>query len=256
MNLRLIEKCIPALAVLCLGSCSIKENRMDCPCRLTMDLTEFGLEGPVGLTLWNNGLYVLEKRVSALDSLEMDVPRVVYRFAALPSTFDQWLEGKTNLVVAKGEQFPMVYSYCNQHLDAVCETLCEKVVAHKQYAEIFIDPEDADMSYLQYYLKGETIGFNIMDLSPVAGEFECRMDGAGKLVSAKIPRQEGNGLKIVVSGAERSGTLDLSAFLEDNGYDWNADDLEDVYIKISALKSYVEIDIEDWDRTIVGGGAI
>lgn len=237
---------ILATAVLTLASCSVKENRMDCPCTLDLSLAG-GDDAIVILSMWDSGL----RHSCALsvdigfDRHYVKIPRGNFRMSACCGLSHD-LPDDGRLILCRGEEMDRLYAG-NQRLEALSDSVSCNIRMHKQYALVnvkvlcFGEKELPD----PVILTGNVCGMDMLSLKPVEGEFEFGMHPIfGEYCRACVPRQTDNSLKMELDGL---GTVALGRYIAECGYDWTAEDLADVEVVIDLIDSVLEIKVAGWE---------
>lgn len=194
---------------------------------------------------------------SCAEAIEIDVPKsrfVVASYVDIPNCEE--LDGE--LLIPQGMQCDSIYAFCDT-ISTVNESERVRVKMHKQFATIFLDAtniynRDKDFSLR---VKGESKGLDLLNLKPVTGAFDYllpKTEGVN-IHSFRVPRQKDDTLLLeLISGDEIVNTLELGKLIAESGYDWNMQDLEDIYLVLSGWDMKVDINISDWKEQ--GEGSI
>lgn len=240
------------------AACSVKTDRDICPSLLRLRI-EDGVSGPVRLSGWSGGNCVFERedllRKLEDGSLEFEVPRGNYTLTACNGGGNA--SGSVFRVPA-GRQMDSLYAWSEDiRIDGDTESVSIRLV--KQFATVYLRLggvfADTDCRVMAY---GNVCGLDLLSLAPVEGEYLCR---AGRLddwyYCFRLPRQKAvrqendKGVSVEVYG---SGTLlarlDLSAGLDEAGYDWNAELLEDIHVVFDRSSGEFNVGVMPWNETI------
>lgn len=237
--------------ILCL-SCSVKEDRMDCPCRLVLDLSanDTASVGSAVLLVNASEDFVYSDVVEAGEFDEecvVLVPRGTVDVLAY-SCDDGYVSGKEGLVIPYGEDCPEVYMHFLS-VEAVQEEVRADVVLRKNYCNATICVATDDEFPYRLSLHGNVMGYG-MDSSPAVGDFmyEFELDG-DRTGMASLPRQMDTSLKLeVCSGAEVLKVFALGEYIAAVGYDWASDDLEDITLTLDYSLTGITISVGEWDE--------
>ena len=238
-------------AALCAG-CSVKEDRTPCPCWLDIDVSLCGRQGEtVSLKGWNTEKPVFGGSLHVADwpdGWEVTVPKGVIRYTAL-SGVDRCVLSGQDIVIPEGEQCDRLWAY---HASVICEgeEARDRVVPHKQYAAVTMKLTSEPDGFLEAVVSSASAGMSLEDLSPAAGTFRYRtaQDPDGLFVF-RLPRQADNTLELELL---RDGTLyetfALGDLISRTGYDWAAQDLDDIWLGVDFSKAEITITVEGWEE--------
>lgn len=253
---------------LTLASCSVKEDRSECPCWLTVDVSKIDADF---CSILNTRCFTdLEEQFS--DTINVRVfqdstyERTVKR-GVVDLTFWKGHESalKANDVigaVSLGNEADSLYAGRFENDFSRKEITSAKASLHKQFATIGIDFR----GYVQA-LKAKVVvesnynGLDIKHFTPASGSYRRQLSRAGEsgddayLFNSRLLRQGEDTklyLKFYGTGNTKdnpSWTADLGAMLREIGYDWTKEDLEDIRFIIDGYN--VGVQVEDWDEIIL-----
>lgn len=248
------------ICTLCIG-CSVKEDRRGCPCALVYDFSRVdpGRSDSLFLGILSgtddfcHGRIVHSQDYSV--PLRINVPRSgiwtnIYSDGAGTDTVSSMLsEDRSCLVIPAGEQCAAVYMF-SAYVDTAPETVVVPVMLHKNYSILTIRMLYGGDKSLSLSLEGNVNGYG-KDGRPAEGLFSFApdLDGEG-CCRARIPRQTDGSLRLTLSDGD--GVLRefaVGEYILQSGYDWNADDLEDIDITIDYSKADVTFVVNDWEMT-------
>lgn len=236
-------------------SCSVKEDRSACPCMLMLDLngvstvdmhsTDINITSPVGFEFGTSIPASLYGEVYAVP-----VPRTGVYLDASYGSDGCFCPGK-GFVIAAGRSFPPLYLY-SSYINTAFETVTERVLMHKEHCNINIKMKAAEVPYpFSVLVEGDICGVGI-DGIPVEGPFsfapEIRGDGS---CSVRVPRQTSSSLILEI--ADENGVLrsfSIGEYIIESGYDWTAENLEDVDIVIDYAKTEIAFSVNGWEKTV------
>lgn len=228
-------------AILIISGCSVKENRSRCPCSLFLTFANTGFDGPVDLAWTMFGTN--EGNVTEYDELpgtvSLSVGRVMSDLRVIVAGAGV-LDKSGDFVIPPGEDCSPCF-IGREYLDCRGEFAETVMTLHKNYAMLscVLVNGNALGRGLEYYVKGSVCGYGT-DGAIISGTFSCplkyRKSSAGTILAeVGIPRQTDTSLKLEVSSPEGKllRTFALGEYIAASGYDWNADDLEDIVIQIN-----------------------
>ncbi len=235
--------------------CSVKEDRGECPCRLTVDLAN-AAEGDIFLQI-SSGSHTESLTVQAADyprGYRQDVPKGKVTLTGIQGLADNRMDSR-NVIIEKGGDADKVFIY---HNTLVCsgEFAYEKAHFHKNWTNLQISADGYDDSGFTYMVTGEVCGFSTADLKPLHGDFSCfaaEEDGYAANRSVNLPRQKTPSKGLTLSIIDRASgaveaSYDVSALLESCDYDWGKQDLDDVRINIDYTDFSVTMFIVGWEK--------
>lgn len=236
---------VAAVCLYLMLSCSIKTDRSDCPCRLSVEMNEPLPE--MSLALFRDGVPLTEKTLCRNDFVSgvctVDIVRGKYVFSVS--------SGRN--VIAEGEQCDSLYSWSSMEmLDANCEELTVQPSLFKQFATIYLEVScfgDA-MSDIDMIMLSDVNGIDLCSLAPMRGAFSCKAERlSDSEYRVRIPRQV-PGENTLRSDMVRNGvslvSLPLGEYVSHSGYDWTQQNLQDVYVNVSCMETDMGIEILEW----------
>lgn len=234
------------------AACSVKEDRMSCPCLLVLDFAEVesSFSGVAGL-------YVSSEEGSVVsDAVGIDDYRDSRYIVSVPRTeldLCLWYGGgdmvdDSGLTIPPGEDCPEVYMHSSTFV-ASGEMHEEVICLRKNHCRMTIYAEGDVSVPLTMTVEGSVAGYDRRG-SPCKGLFEYSLDFAdlaeGQVVV--LPRQTDPSLMLLIDdGKENVKMFALGHYLESGGYDWTLPDLEDVSITLDFALTHIRISIQGWD---------
>ena len=231
-------------------SCSVKEERDGCPCWLDIEVTACARhDDVVYLKGWHDGQSVIGDKVYLSDFpdiYEKTVPRGMVEYCAYCGINTSLVSGDT-IVISEGNQSDRLYAY-KTTVWADGEHAYDKIIPHKQFATVTVKINENKDSSTSIKVNGNTSGFNVADMTPVAGRFSFDVERQPEGIYVfRIPRQLDKELFMELS---RSGmtfsTIQLGDLITKTGYDWSATDLEDIYINIDTTDMDMPVIVDVW----------
>lgn len=224
------------LGLVALVSCSVKEERGDCPCYLTVDAERtVSVDGWFGTrSLFNvNGGFV-----------DRQVPRGIVDIVASHGRFS----------VPEGQQMDSLFAR-RIPVDTDGESAYARVTLCKNFATIELDFKDEDDGRTDYDLlaTGTISGVDARSLNPVEGPFsfipEPKTDGRG--YAFRVPRQKDETLKLLLSkDGNTVETIDLGHLIAKTGFDWKAESLGDIAILCDLPAHTFTITVKEWEGPV------
>ena len=229
-----------------LSSCSVKEERADCPCRLEVDFSAFA--PPVGDEddlIWTDRIpLVIGSRIGS--RWHSDVRKGIYTVSAVRAGAGAQV-GARQVTYPDGSEPDSLYAYA-ETVSCFAERVSVECRAWKQFCSVTL--REKEPTAFRYGVRSRTGAFsrgNLMPLeAPLSYPVQRRESG---LLRFRLPRQ-GKDSGLVLSVREASGTpweLPLGEWLEKAGYDWSQPSLEDISLEIDYSASEVRIDVLDWE---------
>lgn len=243
--------------ILLITSCTVKEERRDCPCILTIDLTECRSADPekemsiiISEKYGISGEKLMAKQ--GKSKLSRYVTKGYVNVSAIVGNRNSKIDG-TDLTIPEGEDADSIYIHSNTII-ATGETASDTIRLNKEYSAMTIVPIGGDGCGYPFAVEivGNVGGLSLLKARPTQGNFrfrpEMRKDGT---FTANIPRQLDNSLSIMLYGKE-TGILitevKIGKYMEEIGFDWNKADLDDIYIDLDYSSMKVNVSIKEWDK--------
>lgn len=246
-----------AAAVMLMISCSVKEVRDGCPCRLTADLSEASeTDGKVTISAeFKDAVIRTDKASPEGDHLyRMDVPRGDIRVTCLQGMTTGSTDGR-NVIIPYGHGADRLISG-TETVDCSGETAFCKIMFHKDWCEMTFLCSSADAGTYPYRIEvtGNINGFDAGTRTPLDGKFRCTAEekhDAKDALHAYLPRQDASGGELRMTlyskaSGEEAKEYDLTKILSECGYDWEAYDLDDIRIGIDYSGVLTDITVINW----------
>ena len=160
-----------------------------------------------------------------------------------------------------GEQMDSLYGFFKMY-HTRCESVLCDVELHKEFCTVsFTLGEDGYSSPYHIEVWGNVAGVSAWDLMPVQGEFRYAPILKNGVYQVRVPRQVDNSLELVMLeipdqvgyDGERVvvDRLPLGEYIVRSGYDWTAEDLDDVNVALDLEMQQVTITVSGWDGVVV-----
>ena len=224
------------LGLVALVSCSVKEERGDCPCYLTVDA-----ERTVSVDGWFGARSLFNVNGGFVDR---QVPRGIVDIVASHGRFS----------VPEGQQMDSLFAR-RIPVDTDGESAYARVTLCKNFATIELDFKDEDDGRTDYDLlaTGTISGVDARSLNPEEGSFsfvpEPNTDGRG--YAFRVPRQKDETLKLLLSkDGNIVETIDLGYLVAKTGFDWKAESLGDIAILCDLPAHTFTITVKEWEGPV------
>lgn len=243
------SKWLPGLFLsLCfLASCSVKEDRRACPCRLALDFDGLCVT-PVMLDVRGEEGYAHAQAVFSDTLLVLDVPRGRVSVAAAGGAVP---DGEGSVRIPAGEEAPPLYLF-QAGVDAAEDRLDLPVRLRKQFCllELLFSGPPGYGPPFAVEVEGDYDGW-LRDGTPLKGPFSRRLlpDGDGRAL-LRLPRQGDDTLRMHIVFSDRVvRTFSLGSYIAASGYDWTAPDLEDLTLQVDISLTSLTLSTDLWSMT-------
>lgn len=233
-------------------SCSVKEDRSVCPCRLRLDFsgTDTSAVPGISLLLSDSGRYRCKEELPASDFMPeymVEVPRTDI-FVNVFAGNDLKVDPDKGLTIPVGSQCPLLNS-CHLMADASGEESYARVELYKNHCVMSITVRKNDALKYGLCVKGNICGYGI-DGTLLEGDFLYEPDqGADGAYMVVLPRQKDASLKLEVDdGTDVLKTFALGEYVASCGYDWNDKDLKDIEVTIDWAQTKIMLAVKGWDQ--------
>ena len=237
-----------------LAACSVKEERDECPCWLQIDLSTCShYTDRVSLKGWTSGSSVFGVQILSEDfssNHEEEVPRTLVSYCAI-SGLESSMNSGMSVVIPEGEQSDRLYAY-RADVQAFGETAYDKVSLHKQYAAVAVKIDDNRNDY-SVVVKSGWSGLDLTALKPIQGQFVFAPEKTEERVwYFRLPRQGDDSLVMEITG-ENGYTYpyQLGEVIRKAGYDWGAEDLDDIMLGVDYVSDKLTIEVIPWEKGLV-----
>ena len=257
-----------ALAALLFVSCSIKEDRYGCPCKVTV-MSDGQIHedhhGDVLVSIFlNKSSLSTHSRESVLLDLFKDgsysvtVPKGWFRTSGVGGTVSAMrFVGDTLLRIPAGCQCDAVCAFCVDSYTDVDDDVClVRGPLNKQFCKLTLHIADPLGGNVPFSLRvsGGVDGFNIMTMSPHRGPFSYDLDPDWSgTASVRLPRQADSSLLLELWSGDAPGSgvkvdnIPIGHLIEEAGYSWNTISLEDIDLTIDYAHATFTIYVNGWE---------
>lgn len=219
-----------------LASCSVKEDRSDCPCWLTVRADE-----TASLSAWYGSYRILEDRKGGME--DYTVPRGIVELVASEGRF----------TVPEGEQMDSLFAQRVQ-LNTNAEFATHTVRLNKNFTTVTVELKDTDDGRAGYELivDGSVNGVDLRTLAPTPGPFHFKAEAAPeKGFRFRVPRQKDDFLQAdLCSEGAIVETIPVGELIAKTGFDWNKEDLGDVHILADLPAHSFTITVMEWEGPV------
>lgn len=234
----------------CFSGC-VKEDRMDCPCRLVLDFDEVDTKvvSSVDLTVLADSDFAYTEVVEKerFENYSIIVPRTQLNLL-LWAGAGHCLNADKSVTIPLGEDCPRIYMH-KSVISAFGEQASESILMRKNHCVISIQFSDGYGELFNLTVAGKVNGYG-EDSKPSVGEFSCTMvpDASGRYV-VTVPRQLDSSLCLEIDdGTESLKVFPIGQYIAESGYDWTASDLDDISMTLDYSLTDVHLRICDWDN--------
>lgn len=233
--------------------CSVKENREACPCRLYLDFGNGfgGIAANADLAVFSENGFLHSDKIGAdveHDEYMVMVPRSGVRVNVCCGA-EGYLGSEGSVAIPSGSGCPRVYMH-SSYVDTGGDVACARVAMHKNHCVITVNVGESEFPY-SLNVRGDIAGYDRTG-QPSAGEFTCLVhpDSEG-MCTVSVPRQIDRTLVLDVDdGTNVLKTFALGEYVAESGYDWNAENLEDITIGLDYSLSHITLKVDGWDKEL------
>lgn len=235
-----------------LVSCSVKEARENCPCRLEISLEEcLPLTKELTLSAWGDGR-VFTDALTVADCprpLVRMVPKGFVKLTALSGIRTAEL-AEGDWILPRGSACDSIWTY-SAEVDCRDEITSVLIMLKQQFATVHLSIIDLDPATAYPYrllVRSQVDGLTIPDCAPHEGEWtRSLMENESGEYVFRIPRQRDGSLSLDLAlDGRKVESYPIGEHIVRSGYDWKADRLEDIYIGMDYGGISPVITIEKW----------
>lgn len=249
-----------ALGFVLLGSCSVKSDRALCPTLLCLNLSG-GDENAMDIYIKGSDTpYLHATQISkaagenAQVSFEIDKGKT--SVIAVSGLHDCFIEDGTLFSPDSGSM-DEIFAFSTD-FEAEGDVKLIDGELHRQSAFLFLDIVSSDEDNYPFYVgvKSNTCGIDLGSMLPVKGSFSAMLHPIlGVSHRICLPRQADDSLSLEFydSRLHRDASspvdkLDIGLIISASGYDWNAEDLDDIYVSLDYNDASVSVSVVPWNR--------
>lgn len=241
------------LALLIISSCTVKEDRTNCPCWLLMSVKEnTGICKNMTFTAWTTGKEKEEEidLVKNPETYETTVPKGFITTCLYTGINRGEILG-SEYHIKLGDDADSLYSY-SKEVDCTRETARDTVILKKNFARIYLKAAAVEGEEYPYTLvvRSNICGMNLITDEPISGKFEKKLKLSDQHMTVfTLPRQAANNYSLVIDiykDKEIVYTVPLGEQIHELEYDWEEKNLKDIYLGVDYAEASVEISIQGW----------
>ena len=251
------------LLLMSAAGCTVREDRIPCPCYLDIDYREVlggawpaGWGGCVDVSLyapppvWTGNRHFEdcpEVEEVAVDKARIRVVGLVHN-----RPMRDFLTSGTQITYEPGNQMDSLYVH-TEEVDCSGEEACTVLRPRKQFSTLTFTDEDGGALCRNYNLviRGTTCGLDAADLSAVDGAYLYTVqedDGTGE-IRVRVPRQKQSDLVLEFWDKDdhlKRFSSPVGLYLFASGYDPQAIDLPDYTLRIDFRQALLYLRVADW----------
>ena len=226
------------LGLVALVSCSIKEDRSDAACWITVTA-----DNSTSLSAWFGSQRILDNHQGGLE--DHMVPRGIVDLVASVGDF----------TVPEGQQMNELFAQLIP-LNTDGEFAYAGVELKKPFATVYLDFKEEDDGRASYDLEvaGTVSGADIHTLMPVEGVFRCTpkpLADENRGYALRVPRQKDESLTLrLLNQGEIVDTIPLGELIRKAGFDWTKESLGDVSILCDLPAHTFTITVMEWEGPV------
>ena len=211
-----------------LASCSVKEDRSDCPCWLTVDA-----ESTATLTGWYGSQRIFDGQKGGF--VDRMVPRGDIAI----------ISSRGEFTVAEGLQMDELFAEL-LHVDTDGEKAFAKVQLKKQFATVTLDFKESEDGRTDYdiIVKGNIQGADFKTLEPKDGPFRCIPEAAlERGYQFRVPAELWSEDALV-------DTIPVGELIAKAHFDWRRESLGDIHIMADLPAKTFTITVMEWEGPV------
>ena len=231
-------------------ACSVREDRIPCPCQLYLDFVGPDIDDGTfaGLMVtamkgfvWKDTVDVVKVR----NGYTVSVPRTLLHIRS-------WIgadscASESGIVIPYGQDCPKVYMH-DSDVKTTGEYIRETVTLRKNHCVLTLTTKGEGKLPSHIRLKGNVAGYDA-EGQPLNGNFCCLLkeEGLENGYKAVLPRQTDASLMLEVDdGKGNSKAFALGQYIVSSGYDWTSPDLDDVSVTLDYAMTEIRLVVGGW----------
>lgn len=230
----------------------VKERRSLCPCLLHLDFSKLdtAIVSDARVNIIGPDGFVYDESLGS-EYFDEEVVVRVPQGECMLSVYsgEQGLAvPDKGLYIPYGEDCPPVYMSAS-YLNTECEQCKKEVALWKNHCQLSICVEDAEHFPFGLAVRGRVAGYGANGF-PINGDFFYDVeDFSAEAWIMYVPRQTDNSLVLEINdGTAVLKTFALGEYICASGYDWEAEDLEDITVGIDYTRTKLTISVLGWDE--------
>lgn len=243
------------LAVLLVVSCSVKEDRSECPCVLELNfkISDTLSVRYADLRIDSDDGYIWTDTVDVMGNggkYFLSAPRTNLHIRAWAGSGGYISD--LGLLIPFGEDCPEVYMY-DSYVRTEGEYCCEKVCLRKNHCVMTLVTEGEGELSSSLRVRGNVAGYGETG-EPLSGDFECLLDDGGLDAGYRVvlPRQMDASLMLEVYDDEgHHKAFALGQYIVSSGYDWTSPELDDITVTLDYTLTEIRLTVSGWESVFV-----
>ena len=232
-------------------ACSVREDRIPCPCQLYLDFVGPDIDDGTfaGLMVtamkgfvWKDTVDVVKVR----NGYTVSVPRTLLHIRS-------WIgadscASESGIVIPYGQDCPKVYMH-DSDVKTTGEYIRETVILRKNHCVLTLTTKGEGKLPSHIRLKGNVAGYDA-EGQPLNGNFCCLLkeEGLENGYKAVLPRQTDASLMLEVDdGKGNSKAFALGQYIVSSGYDWTSPDLDEVSVTLDYAMTEIRLVVGGWE---------
>lgn len=242
------------LATLTFCSCTVLEERMPCPGKLTVDVSDLrGRQGAGNLRIdlfavdgsWSVSRLV---EVSDADTMVFIVPKTEYSICASSGQLHTQFSNTGIALGAAGSQADSLFAFSDR-LMVEGEETDYRGVFHKNFATVtIVSTIYGGFSGMTLTAKSPFGGLDYRNMTAVENTFNCSIDPDREgRYAFRMYRQADTRMTLVIRAEDFDHIIPVGEQLKQMGYDFDAPDMADVTVGIDIVSMTVAITVAEWN---------
>lgn len=245
---------IMALTIALSCACTVLENRSACPCQLVLNLDDPANYNCDSLLVRVSAQGYEWSKIVGSDQYAIPVAVAVpVRGGVFVSVVDNRMSRYCNFdgfSIPLGEQCPPAYMF-GTYCDTTEDEAEVDVRIHKNYCGVTVCFSSPAIMEYDLMIRGDVAGYSREGV-PIAGEFgfvPYFEEGLNSFF--RLPRQNDASLRLEITTPRGNDTaLALGSYIVQSGYDWSAEDLDDIVVYVDFVETVFTISINDWSSEV------
>lgn len=248
---------IAALLFIGLQACTVIENREPCPGTLIVDIADIRErlgDGSLRVDVISDDEITSISRfadVSQADTMRFFIPKKVYTVCAAAGQKNTTFAFPGMALGASGRQSDSIYAFSNS-VNVNGEITDFDAEFHKQFATVriinsFATGEEDPFDGMSLTVRSMYCGLNYRSMAAAGNVFTYTVQpDKDYAYSFRMPRQGDDSITLEIVSPGLQHSVPIGRFLSEMGYNFNAEELQDVTVGVDLVSMNVRIVIEDW----------
>lgn len=263
MKIRFVQMMMAAaLVTASVASCSVKEDRTPCPAYLYVTYPDkVNYRGDVGVLGWSSEL--LFRATAPIDECEPYYMRAVKRGTFEVATYNGVRRaepaGRT-VTQAPGHEADSLYAYHERVGVNAFDEIWVETDFKKQFSTVHLqvlgeEVEGISLKDYRFLVESGWCGADVVNYGAVEGPFRCEPEvpEEGTEVAFRVYRQGDDGMTLTIWSTHfgvprRIGKFPIGEYIQQTDFDWTAESLEDIWIRIDFALGVVDVFVDPWEN--------